>query len=104
MRMVSTQDDSLEWLAYTAAKIEVSRQRARSTFFFHFATYLIANTALLAWNIYTYFVLDIPGLWALMSFVFWGIGLLIHYVIAIVLFDEWWRNDNRRISDRFRLK
>jgi len=33
---------------------------------------------------------------------FWGVGLLVHYVQAVALFEEWWELDERIIDDRMK--
>lgn len=95
-------DETIKKLAaYIAAKKELRRYRARKTFLFHALAYLLGNAFLGAWNAVAYFIKGDQTLWFIMPLVFWGIGLGIHYVISILLFEEWWRLDDKYIAQRY---
>ena len=58
------------------------------------------NVFLGFWNALTYFVKDSDTLWFYIPLLFWGVGVLIHYVQGVALFDEWWELDERTIDIR----
>ncbi|MBM3944658.1 MAG: 2TM domain-containing protein [SAR202 cluster bacterium] len=95
-------DETIRQLAaYITAKKNMRRHRTRRTFFTHLWAYIVSNAALIAWNAYTYFVLDVSRIWSLVSVIFWGLAVLIHYIISLVLFEEWWKSDDRQIANRY---
>ncbi len=85
---------------YSQARKEIEKARAVRAVVAHLAAYLVGNAFLGSWNALTYFVKDNDTLWFYIPLLFWGVGLIIHYVQAVVLFDEWWGLDERTINDR----
>ncbi|MDA1189125.1 MAG: 2TM domain-containing protein [Chloroflexi bacterium] len=95
-------DETIRQLAvYIANKKRMRRFRSRRTFFFHLGLYLLSNISLVLFNVYTIYVWEQPGWWSLLSLVFWGLGVIIHYVMSVVLFEEWWNTDDRAIANRY---
>ena len=64
------------------------------------AAYVIGNTFLGIWNVLTIYIKDDDTLWFYLPLIFWGVGLMIHYLQAIALFDNWWDRDEREIEGR----
>ncbi|MBM3949395.1 MAG: 2TM domain-containing protein [SAR202 cluster bacterium] len=87
-----------ELARYITIRKEVERKRSNRSFMYHLIAYTAANGFLSGWNALTFFLLDDETLWFFLPLLFWGVALLIHYVNAVVLFDEWWNNDERRIA------
>ena len=48
----------------------------------------------------TYVVKDDDALWFFLPLLFWGVGLIIHYLNSVALFDEWWKLNERNINSR----
>ena len=48
----------------------------------------------------TYVVKDDDALWFFLPLLFWGVGVIIHYLNSVALFDEWWEADERNINSR----
>ena len=53
----------------------------------------MGNIFLGAWNIWTYQNRGDEFLWFYFPLIFWGVGVIIHYVQSVVLFDDWWDQD-----------
>ena len=86
--------------AYREARRAIERSQAVRVFLFHLAAYIVGNVFLGFWNALTYFVKDSDTLWFYIPLLFWGVGVLIHYVQGVALFDEWWELDERTIDSR----
>ena len=86
--------------AYREARKSIKKARAVRIFLVHLAAYILGNIFLGSWNILTYFIKDSPTLWFFLPLLFWGVGLIIHYVHSVALFDEWWDSDERQIFER----
>ena len=95
-------DDEKTIQSYREARKAIEKGRALRIFFGHLGAYLLGNMFLGGWNALTYFVKDSPTLWFYLPLLFWGIGLIIHYLHAVALFDEWWALDERTIRERLR--
>jgi hypothetical protein len=80
---------------YQSVRKMVAKKRAYRIFYSHVAAYVIGNVFLGVWNVLTWFLRDDETLWFFVPLIFWGIGLLIHYIQSVVLFDDWWDNDAR---------
>ena len=91
-------DDQLE--SYKNAKKTVEKARVVRLFLAHLAIFVIGNIFLGIWNSLTYYVKGNELLWFPIPIVFWGVGLLIHYTVSVVLFDEWWERDESAIQSR----
>ena len=52
------------------------------------------------WNVLTYIRLDDKTLWFVMPVIIWGVAVIIHYVLTIVLFDDWWGQTEEQIAER----
>jgi hypothetical protein len=50
-------------------------------------------------NVLTYFIKDDTTLWFFVPLIFWGVGLLIHYIQGVALFNDWWDSDARETRD-----
>ena len=90
--------DQLE--IYIEAKKSVQKQRAVRTFQVHLAAFTIGNIFFGIWNGLTYYITGIQVLWFYIPLIFWGIGLQIHYVVSVALFDAWWERDDRIVKSR----
>ena len=88
--------------AYGTIKMSIDKARAKRNFLVHLATYVIGNIFFGAWNALTYFVKDSPALWFYLPLLFWGVGLIVHYLLSVALFDEWWDMDERTIRERLK--
>ena len=86
--------------AYRDARKQREKRRAVRIFIFHLAAYVLGNAFLGAWNALTYFVKGVDTLWFFLPLLFWGVGVIIHYIISVALFDEWWELDERTVASR----
>ena len=84
--------------AYRETRKSIEKARAVRIFLSHLAAYILGNIFLGSWNVLTYFLKDSPTLWFFLPLLFWGVGLIIHYVHSVALFDEWWDLDERTIG------
>ena len=50
-------------------------------------------------NALTYNVKGETTLWFYVPLIFWGVGVLVHYLQAIALFDDWWRTDESAVAE-----
>ena len=91
-----------ETTTYKESRKTLEKARAVRVFLFHMAAYIAGNIFLGSWNALTYFVKDIHSLWFFLPLLFWGVGLIIHYVHSIALFDEWWELDERTIQQHLK--
>ena len=89
---------------YQTTRKSVAKARAVRIFFYHLAAYLLGNIFLGAWNIFTYQNLDDDTLWFFSPLIFWGVGVIIHYVQGVALFDEWWNADEVITEQRLELQ
>ena len=87
---------------YVSGRNKVEGQRAIRVFLGHLIAFVIGNIFLGIWNVLTIYVRDDENLWFFIPLLFWGVALLIHYVNSIVLFDEWWEQDEKNIGERAR--
>ena len=85
---------------YIAARRAVQRRRSLKIFFFHLGFYILGNIFLGVWNVLAYVALDDETLWFFLPLVFWGLALIIQYVVTVALFDDWWRQTERVIAER----
>ena len=85
---------------YKEARRKIERSRALRIFMSHLAAYILGNIFLGGWNVLTYFVKEDSTLWFFIPLLFWGVGVLIHYVQSVALFDEWWELDERTIEQK----
>ena len=83
---------------YIEAKKSVQRQRAIRIFQVHLAAFTIGNIFFGIWNSLTFYITGIEALWFPMPLIFWGIGILIHYIVSVALFDEFWERDESIIA------
>ena len=86
--------------AYRTARRAIEKARSVRIFISHLIAFILGNLFLGFWNAMTYFVKDSDTLWFFLPLLFWSVGLLIHYVQSMALFDEWWDLDERKIDDR----
>ena len=91
---------SNEVASYREARKSVEKSRAVRIFLVHLAVFVLGNIFLAFWNSLTYYVKDNELLWFPIPFIFWGIGVLIHYTVSVVLFEEWWERDESQIEAR----
>ena len=89
-----------EFAAYREARKAIEKKRAFRTFLIHVTAYIIGNIFLGTWNILTYYVRENQTLWFYIPILFWGVGVIIHYLQAVALFDDWWELDERTINNR----
>lgn len=84
---------------YRNAKKLVEKKRAVLVFLTHLAAYVISNIFFGIWNALTYNVKGETTLWFYVPLIFWGVGVLVHYLQAIALFDDWWRTDESAVAE-----
>ena len=89
-----------ELLRYKQTRKAIEKARAVRIFVSHLAAYVIGNIFLGVWNGLTYYVKEDDTLWFYLPLLFWGIGLIIHYLQSIALFDNWWERDEGLIGER----
>ena len=87
---------------YSRERMSIERRRAVRLFLLHLAFYVLGNVFLGGWNALTYFVLGSPTLWFVLPLLFWGVGVIIHYLNSVALFEEWWEHDERIITQRLK--
>ena len=87
---------------YKETKQAVQKARAVREFLLHLAGYVVSNIFFGVWNGLTYYVKDEPTLWFYIPLIFWGVGVIIHYVQGVVLFDDWWRRDESVVDANLR--
>ncbi len=85
---------------YRRARKDIAKNRAVRIFFYHFGAYVLGNIFLGAWNVFTYQNLGSSSLWFFSPLIFWGVGVIIHYVQGVALFDEWWDQDEEITGER----
>ena len=91
------EDESVD--LYREARRAVTRERSTSLFAFHVATYVASLLFLGIWNMVT--VSMVQGAWWFITpLIFWGVGVTIHYILAVALFDDWWDRDEGLIRKR----
>jgi len=95
--MVSVDEQALA--RYRAARKIVERGRAVQIFLSHLTAYIVGNVFLGVWNTLTYYIKEDETLWFYIPLLFWGVGIIIHYLQAIALFDNWWDNDEAKIVE-----
>ena len=91
---------SEEIMRYRDTRRAIEKARAVRIFASHVVAYIIGNTFLGVWNGLTYYVKDDDTLWFFLPLVFWGIGVTIHYLQGVALFDNWWDRDELLIEER----
>ena len=85
---------------YREARMRLERTRAQRIFLGHLA-FFVAGTAFFGfWNMLTFFVKEDDTLWFYMPLLFWGVGVIIHYLQGVALFDNWWDLDEKLIKER----
>lgn len=85
---------------YREARKAVTRERATNIFAFHVAAYIGSLAFLGALNILTISLSGYEVVWFFIPLIFWGIGVLIHYVVGVALLDDWWDRDEGIIQER----
>ena len=45
-----------------------------------------------------YYLRDNDTVWLYVPLLFWGVGLIVHYALAVALFDNWWDRDERLVE------
>ncbi len=85
---------------YVQTRKAIEKSRSVRVFIFHLFAYIVANAFLGGWNLLTYYVKDSSTLWFYLPLLFWGVGLILHYLHSVALFDEWWELDERTIRNQ----
>ena len=80
---------------YQELRKQVAKKRAMRIFFYHLVAYAMGNVFLGAWNIFTYQNRGDQTLWFFSPLIFWGVGVIIHYLQGVALFEDWWEMDDR---------
>ena len=83
---------------YRDSRKAVERQRALRVFAAHLVAYIIGNMIIALWNAGTFYLRDNDTLWFWLPLLFWGIGIIAHYVLGVALFDDWWDRDERVVQ------
>jgi len=91
--------DFEEFESYRSTRKDIEKARAVQVFLSHLAAYIVGNVFLGGWNALTYYVREDDTLWFYIPLVFWGVGVIIHYLQAIALFDNWWDSDEYKILE-----
>ena len=78
---------------YQEVRKRVGKARAIRIFVYHLIAYALGNIFLGAWNIFTVQNRGDEILWFYFPLIFWGVGVIIHYLQGVALFDEWWDQD-----------
>lgn len=86
--------------AYRNLRKHVEKERAWRGFLVHLAAYILGNVALVLWNVGVYYLRDDKAWWFYLPLLFWGIGVIVHFLMAVALFDNWWDRDERIIGER----
>ena len=86
--------------AYSETRKAIEKARAVRIFVSHLIAYVLGNLFLGFWNVMTYILKDNETLWFYLPLLFWGVGVIIHYLQSVALFDEWWELDERTIEER----
>ena len=68
----------------------------------HLGAYVIGNVIIGLWNAGTYYLRDNDNLWFWLPLLFWGLGVIVHYLQSVALFDNWWDRDERLIEERLK--
>ena len=89
-----------EVIRYRETRKAIEKARALRIFVSHLVAYIIGNVFLGVWNGLTYYVKEDDTLWFYLPLLFWGNGLIIHYLQSVALFDNWWDRDERLIDER----
>ncbi len=95
-------EDEVDLSPYQDARKAIEKSRAVRGFVFHLVAYILGNGFLGFWNVMTYVVKEDQTLWFYIPLLFWGVGVIIHYVQSVALFDEWWDVDERNIGRRMK--
>jgi hypothetical protein len=83
---------------YKEAKKTVERRRTYRIFIWHLVGYVLGNLVIGLWNLGTYYLRDNDTVWFYVPLLFWGAGLIVHSVLAVALFDNWWDRDERLVE------
>lgn len=84
--------DSITLAEYKSAYRKMQTRQAKIGFTIHFAAYIVVNSLLATINL-----LLVPEVtWFIFPLVGWGIGLTLHYTLAVRLFDRFLRADEAR--------
>ena len=89
-----------EVVRYRETRKAIEKARAIRIFVSHIIAYVIGNIFLAVWNGLTYYVLEDDTLWFYLPLLFWGVGVIIHYLQSVALFDNWWERDEGLIDER----
>ena len=89
-----------EIVRYRQAGKSVRKARSIVVFLAHLGAFIFGNLFLGGWNVLTYYVGKSETLWFYLPLVFWGTAVIIHYIVGVALFDDWWEKDERNISRR----
>jgi len=87
---------------YRETKKVVEKRRAVRTFVIHLVAYIVGNMVLGLWNAGTFYLRDNDNLWFWIPLLFWGVGVMVHYVYGVALFDNWWDRDERLVEERLK--
>ena len=85
---------------YKDVRKTVVKKRVSRIFKFHLLAYILGMITIGLWNAGTFYLRDNDTLWFYLPLLFWGLGVMIHYVLAVSLFDEWWERDEKVIGDQ----
>ena len=85
---------------YKDVRKTVVKKRVFRIFQIHLLAYVLGMITIGLWNAGTFYLRDNDTLWFYLPLLFWGLGVMIHYVLAVGLFDEWWERDESVIGEQ----
>ncbi len=81
--------DSITLAEYQSAYRKMQSRQAKIGFTIHFAAYTVVNSVLATINL----LLVPEAIWFIFPLAGWGIGLTLHYTLAVRLLDRFLRAD-----------
>ena len=93
---------SSEIREYQKIRKRIGKSHAVRIFFYQLVAYALGNIFLGAWNIFTLENRGIDVLWFYFPLIFWDIGVIIHYLQDVALFNDRWDQDEMNTENIIR--